>query len=616
MNFKTIIYEKATGTIISVHQNRYVRNKFDKLSLCPGRRHEEINFMYFNSRWPIDPGKHRVFLKDSVTPPCVLDENSLPLFCTERMLAFIELAAQYQIIIVDMADSMGDQLLRAACLMEAQKKYPGHSFYYTCEEQYREVLALCPDIKPFPGYAALDVQAKQCGKIKLNGGHLYDPRGDGFNKACVYGTWLNLQFVPYRVRLVIPPGFHERFKEFDAGIEFGTHEKNVIYQFRSKNWESKCWDVEKAVELSAMIHDAQDCNIYWLGTESDLHGTPAGIINLCGKTSWAETVHMLDRASQIFCIDSSIQHLSRALGKKYFTLWGQTHPQHIMGEPPRAEDLCAAQATGATDIKAISPLQVFTRAFPQKKKDQVPPYEPAKDVSQHGTQKVIFDFFQAHPPKHKFLIDVGAFGREMSNSFALLQEGWKGILFEPSPERRKTIEQEFASLDYKLMPYAISHVTGSALLHMHSEPGHDSLDPDWYPPDQTNATITVPTKRLHEALLDNNTPRDFDFLSIDTEGYDEKIISDFLSTDTFRPSLIVTESTSYKDAGALFARYGYKQIAALGSPEYANLVFIKVEEKAKRIRKKRQPVDGSTAPAKKKKTKVEGGEEKYPLPGE
>jgi hypothetical protein len=37
MNFQTIFYEKATGEILHVEPNRYIKNKFDKLRYTPGR---------------------------------------------------------------------------------------------------------------------------------------------------------------------------------------------------------------------------------------------------------------------------------------------------------------------------------------------------------------------------------------------------------------------------------------------------------------------------------------------------------------------------------------------------------------------------------------------------
>jgi len=513
MNFQTIFYDKATGEILHIEQNRYIRNKFDKLKYTPGRTHDEINFMYFQSAWPIDIKTHKVNFVSATQPPIITDADNQPLFWTDRRLQFIEATEKYQTIIVDLADSMGDQLLRLACVIEAQKQNPGHKFFYKCEPQYKEVLALCPDITPFVDYKTHGLDPKQCGTIKMNGGHLYDPRGKGFGKASMYGSFLNLTYVPYHTRLTVPLDFSANFEDFNKSIGLRNDGHNIVFQLRSKNWEGKSWDVQAARELARLAHTVYDCNIYWLGAPQDVQKDFPEFINLCGKTSWMETINILTQASHIFCIDSAIMHLSRALDIPYYCLWGETHPQHIMGEDPRPEDFCATFEIGKTDIKAITPLQVFNRAFPQNAITPSLVYDPAKNTSQHGDQKIIYDYFAGHPAKYRTLVDVGAFGHDMSNTFALLELGWQGLLIEANPERVEVIKKEFAGMNVKIINIGISDRKGKAELHLHSELGHDSLLHDWYPQDLTGKTIEIDVLPLASVLRKNKIPHDFDLLS-------------------------------------------------------------------------------------------------------
>lgn len=577
MQFQTVFYSPHSGQILNVIPNKYIRSKHEKLRFCPGYAHGEVNFLYFNSQWPLDRSKNKIHFPGPGVPPVILDESGIPLFCTDRMLKFIQIAAQYQDIVVDLADSMGDQLLRVACVMEAQKKYPDHHFYCTVEPQYREVLSLCPDITLFNDYKAHGLTPAKTGHVIMNGGHLYDPRGKGYNKACVYGTWLNLPFVPYTTRLAIPPGFAERFADFAGRIALPEGEGPVVFQFRSKNWDAKCWDIGYAQALARMIRNAGTDKIYWLGTDTDLPGEFPEFTNLCGKTTWIETVYLLTRASRIFCIDSSIQHLSRALGLKYFCLWGMTHPQQIMGEDPRPQDFCATIDVGPTDIKAITPAQVFARAYPERRATLPIFYDPAMNVSQHGDQEVIFRWFEKHPPNNRIAVDVGAFGKAMSNTFALFELGWSGLLIEANPDRCKVIRDEFHGFSVKVLNVAAGDAAGKMPLHLHSELGHDSLDPAWYPQDLTGKTIDVRVKPLHKILEAEKIPHDFDLLSIDTEGYDSRIIAKLFAASKYRPALIATESTSYENAPALFAEYGYEQIAFTGNQEYGNYIFARKE---------------------------------------
>ena len=77
--------------------------------------------------------------------------------------------------------------------------------------------------------------------------------------------------------------------------------------------------------------------------------------------------------------------------------------------------------------------------------------------------------------------------------------------------------------------------------------------------------------------MEKKFPEDFDLLSVDTEGMDEKIMKKFFASSSFRPSLIITECTSYKDAATLFKRFGYSQLAFQGAPDFGELIFSKNE---------------------------------------
>lgn len=196
-----------------------------------------------------------------------------------------------------------------------------------------------------------------------------------------------------------------------------------------------------------------------------------------------------------------------------------------------------------------------------------------KDVSQHGEQPIIEAFFDLSPPKHRFLVDVGAFDKNFSNTWALLFEGWSGILIEPNPHCAANLRAQFINLKVDILNCAAAEKTGTRDLHLHSDYGHDSLLYSWYPQDRTKATIKVQTYRLCEILAARNVPEDFDFLSIDTEGYDKIIMTDLFSFSRYRPRLIITECTSYGGDVTLFTNQGYSFIKKTGNPEYGNFIF-------------------------------------------
>jgi FkbM family methyltransferase len=202
-------------------------------------------------------------------------------------------------------------------------------------------------------------------------------------------------------------------------------------------------------------------------------------------------------------------------------------------------------------------------------------YDKANDFSQHGTQKLIFEYFGKHPPRHNLLADVGAFGRFLSNSFGLLKLGWKGLLIEPNPDRLKIIESEFAGLAVDILNVGIGDVSEIIPFHLHTTVGYDSFDPAWACADKSGKILAVYVFPLAYVLKEKKYPLDFDLLSVDTEGFDFKIIAALFKNSDFRPRLIVTEANSYPDAVGLFKGFGYSLHALAGAPEDGNLIFSK-----------------------------------------
>ncbi len=167
------------------------------------------------------------------------------------------------------------------------------------------------------------------------------------------------------------------------------------------------------------------------------------------------------------------------------------------------------------------------------------------DHTQYGEFGILLRQWVNAGASHRIVVDVGARGKERSNSYDLLKEfGWRGVLIEANPLLLAAIQAEFDGLDYELLNVAISDYDGSAVLHIGINDDVSSLDPGaagaW---GQIQGTVGVEVRRLHPLLQAREIPPDFDVLSLDIEGEDIKALNDLIGAGYYCPRWVIIEAS-------------------------------------------------------------------------
>ena len=154
----------------------------------------------------------------------------------------------------------------------------------------------------------------------------------------------------------------------------------------------------------------------------------------------------------------------------------------------------------------------------------------------------------------KMVVDIGANGRERSNSYDLLRYfGWQGLLIEANSQRNHAIDTDFAGLNYRLVNCAISDYEGEANFHLGINDDVSSLKEEvavsWGP---VRGTTTVVVRPLPSVLSEYAIPSNFDLLSIDAEGEDIRILNDTIDKG-YRPQWIIIEAVHNQGTSSLDA---------------------------------------------------------------
>lgn len=176
-----------------------------------------------------------------------------------------------------------------------------------------------------------------------------------------------------------------------------------------------------------------------------------------------------------------------------------------------------------------------------------------RDLSQYGEHSIVKDYFKINSPKHKIVIDVGARGFELSNSINFIMDlGWKGILIEPCRKNysnlRKCLEKY---MNVFIINAAVADYNGKGKLFIHKTVGHNSLINE--SEDYEECEVFTLTKILE----DNRVPHDFDLLTVDAEGMDERILKYMFENSNYRPEIIIHEKDNGKKFGILFSKFDY-----------------------------------------------------------
>lgn len=181
--------------------------------------------------------------------------------------------------------------------------------------------------------------------------------------------------------------------------------------------------------------------------------------------------------------------------------------------------------------------------------------------SQHEEEKIITEYF-AGTPACKFY-DIGAWnGSKFSNTWALMEKGWGGVMVEPSPTAFAGLLVNTAPFKERLELVNVAITEAPALVKFYDSEGDavstlsDSHRAKWEP---YRAMRPFWTNSLPARLL-FDTFGDADFISLDVEGTNAAIFK-LLPLAWPRLKMVCVEHDDcHEDMTALAEQHGFKSV--------------------------------------------------------
>lgn len=127
-----------------------------------------------------------------------------------------------------------------------------------------------------------------------------------------------------------------------------------------------------------------------------------------------------------------------------------------------------------------------------------------------------------------FFLDIGAYnGYSISNTYILEKRyGWNGFCIEANPLNFEILKQNRRVQCYNLVLDSSERIVKFSLSGPNSGITSDNILNDNHYATESEI-IEVKTKRLDSFLVENNAPHIIDYLSIDIEGAEERVLESF-----------------------------------------------------------------------------------------
>lgn len=257
----------------------------------------------------------------------------------------------------------------------------------------------------------------------------------------------------------------------------------------------------------------------------------------------------------------------------------------LLREPDEAglAGWCAELMSGRVDLAGFLQALLHSDEFAGRTPEFLSRYLGPKrlpftnDVSQYGEIPMLLREMVNTGARHRIVVDVGARGRERSNSYDLLRSfGWRGILVEANPRLIDSINQEFEGLDFALVNSAVSNYAGQATFYIGVNDDVSSLNQhsaaSW---GDIRNQVHVRVERLQTILRAHNVPPDFDLLSIDAEGEDVPILNDVVASGYLPRWVIIEASHNFqvKDLQDLALQQAVLERYSIAGQTVANLIL-------------------------------------------
>ena len=195
-------------------------------------------------------------------------------------------------------------------------------------------------------------------------------------------------------------------------------------------------------------------------------------------------------------------------------------------------------------------------------------------VSQHGEDKFLESLF---PNDYVGVcVEVGAYnGISLSNTYHFEKKGWKALCIEAIPAqyeeckrvRKESVHAAVSDKDGDTVEFTIFNLGDNQSAISGIEPDQRLIQSHSHMITDTN-TISMKTRTLTSILDEYSYPADIDFISIDVENTEIKVLYGLDLNKYNVKCLVIENNFDEPECGEYLKQYGYRKIYRLAVNDF------------------------------------------------
>lgn len=334
-----IIYNKSSGQVLASIKGTLITHRKQLLKYVKGEPLASLAFYYEEEDAEIDFITDRILKLREGQPPALYDAKGNPtayLWAMKNRATLIQKASRLKI---DFEGGVGDQIMQLEAVKELKLRRPDLIISIGFHSQYQNLMPFLEHHGDYSHPGRPQTSNPRYIYINNNLGMLYDPRGNQFGKAAIYGAQIGLESVHQHTALNMPADQITRWIQ-RSRVDPGEKRKPFLgIHVRSLYGDLRSWREDEALKLADLWSKETGGTSLMIGKPQYFPALPACAFTLPFPCDFASTAAWLTLMQLIVCIDSGPMHLARAANIPHIIIWQIGGPGYVLGRPPNDLDI-------------------------------------------------------------------------------------------------------------------------------------------------------------------------------------------------------------------------------------------------------------------------------------